>query len=173
MVFVVDIHLLWQAAETEDDIGAVLRCHLLTEKFLIWFLDTKLSKQLRVYIKEPREFGGKLSLAVALGLPLPFAAVAKQLNNIRNDLAHRPSGLDPSQVEQLGREVEGLKAVDPSIDKPITEHWMQVPAKNRGQRYTYGEGSPRNDFCIAAMWFLALAVKWSAAQSAGNNPSAS
>ncbi|MDH1499314.1 hypothetical protein [Comamonas terrigena] len=172
MAFEVDIQLLWQAAETEDDIGAVLRCHLLTEKFLIWFLETKLSKELRVYIKEPREFGGKLSLAVALGLPLEFAAVAKQLNNVRNDLAHRPSGLDPSQVEQLGRMVEGLKAIDSSIE-PLAKCWIEVPAKREGQRYTYGEGSPRNDFCIAAMWFLATAVKWSHLKSAVNTPSQS
>ncbi|MET3395806.1 hypothetical protein ABIC33_006483 [Variovorax sp. 1140] len=54
------------AAETDDEIGAVLRTHLLTEQFLSWFIESKATGDLAKFVKVPRDFKAKLNLAVAL-----------------------------------------------------------------------------------------------------------
>lgn len=95
--------LLIAAAETEDEVGTVLRIHLAIEQILVWFIKHKLTSELAPYVKEPREFGNKLSLAAAFGLPLAFVRVMHQVNSIRNKLAHGTSELGGDQVQELGR----------------------------------------------------------------------
>ena len=160
MTYAIDVNVLMDAFDTEDDVGAVLRGHLLAEQFLNWYIERRLVGELSSYVRPPREFGGKLGIAAALGLPLEFAAVARQLNNIRNKLAHSLHKLNPSQVEQLGRDVNKLLASFPG-QASLEERYIQVENFNGGERYHFGQGPVRHDFGFATMFFLITASNWS------------
>lgn len=162
MSFQVNTMMLIEALETEDDIGAVLRAHLMVEQFLNWYLSIRVQGEIATYIKPPRDYGLKLSFAAALGLPLEFAAVARQLNNIRNKLAHHLDRLDPSHVEQFGRDVEKLVLIYPAFT-PLKSRYLELCEKNPGERYTFGGGNARLDLGIANLAFMETAMFWSVA----------
>jgi hypothetical protein len=153
--------LLIAAAETEDDVGTVLRIHLATEQILVWFINHKRVGGLAPYVKEPREFGNKLSLAAAFGLPLAFVRVIHQINSIRNKLAHGTSRLGADQVQELGRQVEKLVELDHSFTT-LSKRYIELPVKRPGEKITFGSGGSRFDFLIATMAFYGAAMKWAA-----------
>lgn len=82
------IALLNDAFRTEDEIGIVLRLHLLLEQFLTAFLRLKVTADLTKFVPIPRNFGDKLSLSVAFGLNLDLSNSIYHFNKIRNRLAH-------------------------------------------------------------------------------------
>jgi len=79
-----DTGKLIEAAETEDEIGVVLRMHLALDKILNHYLRTRISAERVPYIKIPKYTGQKIPIAAALDLPVPFLAAAHELNRIRN-----------------------------------------------------------------------------------------
>ncbi|WP_154587906.1 hypothetical protein [Burkholderia pseudomallei] len=87
-----DPEVMILAAETDDDIGCILRLHLQIEQLLDFYLGVTRKGEIAEFVRQPRDFSGKLSIAVALGLPIVFARVAKQVNAIRNRLAHEHKG---------------------------------------------------------------------------------
>jgi len=155
--------LLTAAAETEDEVGTVLRIHLAIEQILVWFINHKLTKELAPYVKEPREFGNKLSLAAAFGLPLPFVRVVHQVNVIRNRLAHGSSEIAADQVQELTRQVDKLLEIDSSF-APLSKRYLELPVKRPGERMVFGANGSRLDFLIATMAFYGVAMKWAAVQ---------
>lgn len=155
--------MLIAAAETEDDVGSVLRIHLATEQILVWFIDHKLTSELAPYVKAPREFGNKLSLAAAFGLPLPFVRVIHQINSIRNRLAHGTSELGADQVQELGRQVEKLVELDSSF-VTLSKRYIELPVKRPGEQMKFGTNGAKFDFLIATMAFYGAAMKWAAVQ---------
>ena len=101
------------AAETEDELGTVLRLHLALEHLLNFYLKQKRKGEVASFVREPREFGAKLSLAVAFGFPVIIARVYRQVNIIRNKLAHEPGeSIGSSDVQELARKVNGLSEID-------------------------------------------------------------
>jgi hypothetical protein len=156
--------LLIAAAETEDEIGTVLRFHLAVEQVLVWFIGQRRTAEIAPYVKEPREFGGKLSLAAAFGLPLPLVRVIHQINVIRNKLAHGCANLGADQVQELARQVEKLVELDQSFS-PLKNRYVELPVKRPDERIVFGSGDTRMDFLIAVMAFYSTAIMWAAAQS--------
>ena len=155
-----DPALFIAAAETEDELGCVLRFHLAVEKILVFYIMQHLILGKESYIKVPREYGARLSYAVALGLPIPLAAVARQINNMRNPLAHGDkAALDSGNVQQLGRLVDALCTFDEN-HKPLNQRYLELPVAHPGQRITYGSGDLRLDFVLAAVAFLVTAKTW-------------
>ena len=165
-----DVNLLISAAETEDEVGTVLRTHLIVEKILVWYIDCRRTGEIGNYVKEPREFGNKLSLAAAFGLPLAFVRVLHQLNIIRNKIAHGQAKLAPDQVQELARQVDRLVEVDQSFE-PLSKRYIELPIKRPGERMTFGSGDPRIDFLIAAMTFYSTAITWATSQPSETDPS--
>ncbi|MBB3295094.1 hypothetical protein FHT39_003774 [Mitsuaria sp. BK045] len=158
--FEMDPHVLIAAAETEDEIGAVLRAHLCTEQFLNWFIRVRTEGEMSTFVKEPRDFRAKLSLAVALALPLPFAGAIHQINVIRNGLAHRLDALDSSQVEEFARQVNKLSPLAPDF-APLSSRYITLEQKRPGVKIAFGSEGPRIDFIIASFALLATATVWS------------
>ena len=86
---------LISASESSDEIGVVLRMHLVTESFLEAFICSALDNA-NVFATESDDkvvlklnYHSKLVLAQKLGLPLPAYKGLEKLNNLRNKLAHR------------------------------------------------------------------------------------
>lgn len=157
-----DVNLLIAAAETDDEIGLVLRIHLLVEKVLIWYIGLRIQGELVGYVKGPREFGGKLSLAAAFGLPVAFVRAIHQVNVIRNQLAHGSSTLMPDQVQQLERQVNRLCEMDANFVPP-RKRFVELPQKRPGEQIPFGSGGPSADFFIASLAFLGFAMTWAEA----------
>lgn len=156
-----DFSLLIAAAETEDEIGSVLRIHLIFEKVLEVYLNSCIVGDAVRYVKMPRDFGAKLGLAVAYGIPVPIAAVIHQLNVMRNKLAHPKGGssIQQGDIEQLARMVNGLVAIDPSF-KPVERRYLELPQARPGVQSRYGEQGLRVDFIISGMSAFYTTTEW-------------
>lgn len=159
-----NVETLIALAETKDEVGSVLRAHLLVERFLVSFIDVARVGDRAHLIKQPRDFATKVGLATALGLPLPFASAAYELNVIRNSLAHRMEPIDPSQVAQFAREVDKAVNVVPNF-VPLKIRSLELAQKRPGERIRFGAGV-RTDFVIAAIALLAAVIEWLATRAA-------
>ncbi|MBS0854959.1 MULTISPECIES: hypothetical protein [unclassified Tatumella] len=83
------------SSASTDDIGVVLRMHLVTESFLEAFICSAIGKS-ELFSVEPDDkitlklnYHSKLGLAQKLGLPIPAYRALEKLNGMRNKLAHR------------------------------------------------------------------------------------
>lgn len=160
-MFEVDVDVLVKAFESEDDVGTVLRTHLVFEAFLDWTFKHFVRGDLKTCVQPARSFEGKLSLAAALGLPVELAKAIFQLNKIRNKLAHQMEDINASQVEQFGREVDKAASLCPGV-MPLINASMEFKIRNPGVVYKYGTGNARLDFVMASLNLAAIAIYWSA-----------
>lgn len=147
------------AAETEDEIGTVLRMHLAIDQLLEVYLAHQITEHLKPFIKIPGYTGQKLSFAAAFGMPVPFLKAIHEVNGIRNDLAHKHKSLTKDKVAQLARQVELIKQVDSSF-VPLAKRYIELPVARPGERLTFGDGDVRLDFLIATISLLAAASQW-------------
>lgn len=153
-----DVNIIIAAAETEDELGCVLRFHLMLESLLSFYLDEKCQGELGKYAKPPRDFGQKLGMAAAFGIPMQVAAVIYQVNNMRNKLAHGHSPrLDKGDVQQLARLVNLMSAIDPEFT-PLEDRYIKLPVKRPGKRITFGTEELQIDFVMACIAFWGTAL---------------
>ncbi|EKF9835895.1 hypothetical protein O1D37_003623 [Vibrio cholerae] len=148
------------AAETEDELGTVLRIHGVLEELLDVFLSSKTQGDVAKIVKIPRDFGAKLSLSTAFGLPLSQALVIHQFNVIRNKLAHAKSqSINKGDLIQLARLTESIASNDAEFT-PIKSRYIEFPSKNPGQKLAFGEHGNRIDFVITFFVFYSFLEKW-------------
>jgi len=108
---------LISSSESSDEIGVVLRMHLVTESFLEAFICAAVNNA-NMFSTEPSDkvvlrlnYQSKLGLALKLGLPLPAYKAMERLNTVRNKLAHRiDNGLiDEALLESLSTHTKILQ----------------------------------------------------------------
>ncbi|MGD8174494.1 hypothetical protein [Marinimicrobium agarilyticum] len=158
-----DTETLIRAAESEDEVGTVLRMHLVLDNILDAFLREKITEAMRPYIKIPKYFGQKIPLVTAFGMPIPFVRALRVVNTIRNELAHNTKVLSMDHLSKLAQQVNLLSEIDPSV-KPLNKRYIELPVARPGERITYGCGDLRLDFVIAAMAIIHAMVPWLAKQ---------
>lgn len=158
-----DTEKLIGAAETEDEIGVVLRMHLALEKILNHFLRSQITSDLAPYIKVPGYTAQKISLAAAFGMPVPFLAAAHAVNQIRNGIAHAGDALAHDKVDQLARQVDSIKSINSSFH-PLAKRYVEFSQTQPGKRFTFGASGARIDFLIATFVLVTEMAKWLAAQ---------
>lgn len=159
----IDFDRLIRAVETEDEIGTVLRIHLAMDAALGHFVKRKTAGELEPYIDRPRYTGQRISLAAALGLPIPFLAAAREINKIRNDIAHSESVLTNAAVAKLAQQVDRIAEVNPKFHS-LEKQSISLPAAMPGKKFAFGEGGARLDFSLASLAFLGELSLWLAAQ---------
>ncbi len=150
-----DVQMMIAATETEDEVGCVLRVHLMAENILINYIDSVKNPETEKYLGKMRDFGVKMAVATALGMPRSVLQVLSHINHIRNDFAHRGvSKLHPGDVQNLQRFVDEVGNLKPGYSsvKDRTIEYLD------GKMYSYGEGDLRSDFIISAMTFLSEAI---------------
>ena len=160
--------LLIAAAETEDEVGTVLRIHLAVEQTLVWYLEHRRTDGLEPFVKIPRDFGNKLSLAAAFGLPIGFVRVIHQINVIRNKLAHGNLKLGADQVQELARQVDKLVEID-SCFVPLKSRYLELPVTRPGERMPFGTSEVRLNFLMAAMAFYGAVAQWAHTEISAKN----
>ncbi|MED5024751.1 hypothetical protein [Pseudomonas aeruginosa] len=155
-----DFSLFNEAAETEDEVGTVLRMHLTFEGMLEVLLEMYRTEENKQYL-EGNLFNEKLKLAVALGLPIAMAKVATQINKIRNNIAHPRKGhkVNPDDVKRLTELVKDLQEMDPQACLEIEKFKLEVSVRP-GEVVTYGSGETRHDFFMSAGAAYGIFLKW-------------
>jgi len=108
---------LISSSESSDDIGVVLRMHLVTESFLEAFICAAVNNA-DMFSTEPADkvvlrlnYQSKLGMALKLGLPLPAYKAMERLNTMRNKLAHRIDNelIDESVLESLSTHAKSIQ----------------------------------------------------------------
>lgn len=151
------------AAETEDEIGVVLRMHLALEKVLNHFLRSRITSELAPYIKVPSFTAQKIALAAAFGMPVPFLASAHEINRIRNGMAHDGDTLAKDKVAQLARQVDSIKSINSSFH-PLAKRYVEFSQKQPGKKHAFGASGVRVDFLIATFVLVTEMAQWLASQ---------
>lgn len=154
-----DTEKLIGSAETEDDIGVVLRMHLMLEKILNHFLRSRITSELVPYIKVPSYTAQKIALAAAFGMPVPFLAAAHEVNRIRNGMAHDGDTLVQDKVDQLARQVDSIKSISSSFH-PLAKRYVELSQAQPGKRFTFGTSGVKFDFLIATFVLVTEMAQW-------------
>jgi hypothetical protein len=151
--------LLKDIGTSQDDVGVLLRCHLLAESILGKFLSTYRIGALKTLIPEPQQFGQKLALSSAFGLPVELGLAMHQLNLMRNKLAHgRGARVLPSDVQEFGRKVSVAQKSIPGLRTMEDFNMYLESSKHAGPQPYDGRGT-RFDLIFAfAMLYTTLAT---------------
>lgn len=143
------------AIASTDDVGVVLRLHGITEARLRHFLDLELVDGRELYVRKPEYFAEALALAVAFGMPLPFAAVCKLLNGMRNRVAHYSEpALSSHRVRDFCDAVDRLVSICPDLSALSTSPAFAAAQANPGA------ASSRKMFMIGFFAFFGELNKW-------------
>ena len=148
------------AVETDDELGTVLRFHWLIEAMLVEYLKEKRRGDIGRIVREPRDFGMKLALSAAFGMPLPIAKVIYQINLIRNKIAHSKSTcIENGDLKELVRLVNKLEGLGVMFT-PVQNRYLVMPIRNPSQKFMFGQHGNRIDFAIACFGFYEVFIRW-------------
>lgn len=152
--------LLIDAAETEDEIGAVLRVHLALERVLTFYVAGAIPKEARHLMRMPGNFSGKLAMATGLGLPLPIATACQHVNKIRNKLAHEAGDtLHKKDIDNLMQAVNAAGALEETWTS-VERQSLELTQKRPGVFLKYGEQGSRIDFILCSMSLYGAMLRW-------------
>lgn len=121
---------LYKILEGNDDLGVVIRSHIVVEQSLNLLIASKM-KNIEAYNKLQLEFNQVVKLAVALGLNKDLEPVLNSLGKLRNAFAHQLKPCITSSdannlYETLGQnEKQYLQASLASLKN--TEQYKEVP----------------------------------------------
>lgn len=159
------------AAETEDELGCVLRMHLCLERFLDEFIEKNIPEEDKKFHLKRQTFAGKLSLTVAYGLAKPIAECIYIINRIRNDFAHK-SGimLKGEDNERLANFVDEITIPFIPSDPSVRTSWIELCATRPGEKMGYGKCGPRIDFVLLCSALLKKSSGWLVVDYVRRNP---
>ena len=149
------------AAETEDELGCVLRIHLCLESFLEEFLKNFVQADHKKYHKDRLSFSEKLSLAVAYDLPLSIAEPIQVVNRLRNRCAHAgDSPLESQLANMLADQVDLIEFPGKDNKFTVKKTYVEFCVGRPGEKLKFGENGPRIDFLLVSSYLLANASRW-------------
>lgn len=73
-----------------------------------------------------------------------------EVNEIRNDLAHKVKLLTEDRVAKLARQVDRINEIDEFFN-PLAKQYIELAIARPGQRITFGAGDVRLDFLFSAL----------------------
>jgi len=82
------------------------------------------------------------------------------------DLAHDNGTLTKNKVAQLARQVDSIKAIDPSFH-PLAKRYVEFSSAKPGDKVGFGTAGVRVDFLIASFVLLATMARWMVEQDHG------
>lgn len=152
--------LIINAVETDDEVGASLRFHLLMERLLIVFLESKIADN--KLDKIHRQFGQKLEQSEKLGLLKEICNAIRCVNDIRNSISHIIDGkfidsIDEHLLNELKKQVENLEWVKQLGGLKIIK--LKIPSKF-GERVIMINESKITDLTILAMSILSEMTRY-------------
>lgn len=159
------------AAETEDELGCVLRIHLCLERFLDEFIEKMAPQKDKKFHPQRPQFGGKLSLAVAYGLCESIAEPICIINKVRNNFAHR-SGilLLDADNNNIANCVDQIKVMPEEQGMSVKNRWVELCVIRPGEKLGFGKHGARIDFVIVCSDLLRKATGWMVVEYIRRNP---
>jgi len=160
-----DVDGLLKAVKTEDKIGCVLRCHLITESIMEKAIASKTPVEASGIFDFQRNrisYFAKLQICTALGMPLGLVHYVNRLNKIRNKFGHDINyDLERGLIDDLADICDRNKwsACAKSVKKQRLELSFDEP-----QVIQYGQDI-RVDLIITFIIFIPMLVGWAAAGS--------
>lgn len=162
-----DSDVFVKAVETEDELGCVLRMHLILERLLDEFSMCAIPRSHKKYHPVRLTFSGKLSLATSYGLLEEIAEPIYLINKIRNKFAHDANyQLTPDRIDVLTTAVEKIKLSGQEW-KPMSAAYMEIHSRP-GEKLKFGEHGVKLDFILLSgrlvgkfsQWFVFLSGKY-------------
>ncbi|MSE15559.1 hypothetical protein GKC49_10615 [Pantoea agglomerans] len=160
------------SSESVDDIGVVLRMHLVTESFLEAFICSALGSAEvfstdsddRVVLK--LNYHSKLGLAYKLGLPLPAYRAFEKLNGMRNKLAHRIEHdfITDSTLDSLTSQIRNI---DVGITHPLEEEQAEFFHPNGDSRGVFSLTSEETPKRVKLMILVSALIRRSTQVTVG------
>lgn len=142
--------MIIRAMETEDEVGRILRMHLLVEQMIEIYLEWSIADEMKPVVSVPHQFSQKVTLATALGLPPQIAVAANSLNKIRNRVAHRLGAtLQEGDVRDFALAVDKVRETLDITVVPLAESSVEVASTGRG-KVAFGTAGTEWDFRIAS-----------------------
>lgn len=152
---------LMKAARTEDEIGCVLRSHLIAESIMEKYLVSRTQEKLSRFFnfKDGRmSFSVKVQLCLAFEMPIEFGEFLVGLNKIRNKFGH------DVESELNSRDLDVLAVICDkhgwSSDYPVRTKKIEITTDGDSKEYRYGDVNRRIDFLIIFITFLPVFSGW-------------
>ena len=145
---------IFDALEGEDDLGSVIRAHILIESRLIELIGLFLANP-HYLDKIKLDYYQKVKLIIALGLNDESEAPLNVLGTIRNNFAHKPNHkLTKSQVDSLYKSFSG-------DSKNIIQVALQKASKVENSNYkkSLRQNNLRDQFMFLADAMLQVAIR--------------
>ncbi|GFM52731.1 hypothetical protein PSCICE_39980 [Pseudomonas cichorii] len=150
---------------SNDDVGAILRLQLISERFLEVYLSERVPDESQKFFPKDRSgallkyFNEKLMVAIAYGLPTQLGESLKYLNKIRNDFGHDfEKKLSQSELDNYIVLTESFKhkaAVPYLAEGSIKE----IVIQSDGRRLTIADGLAVG-FVITTFCLMTKAGLW-------------
>lgn len=161
------------AAETEDELGCVLRIHLCLESFLEEFLRHFVPKGDKKYHKDRLTFAEKLSLAVAYALPKSIAEPIQIINRLRNRFAHADNNPLNDEINlKLADYIDQIEFPGKDAKWRVRGTYIEFCVARPGEKLKFGEHGARIDFLLASSHLLGNASRWLVMEYIRKNPNA-
>lgn len=143
-------------AETDDEIGTVLRMHLLVESVLRFYVT---SHPAELSVKDNDGFAKVANVAKSIGMPQEIIDAALQLNKVRNRIAHNIGAtLEVGEISELARRFDGIAvAVEDWV--PIRRRYIDVINLKKG-KVTFGAEGLRLDFLLICTHLYSELLSW-------------
>ncbi|MCZ4344752.1 hypothetical protein [Devosia neptuniae] len=139
MAFDPDIELIISAYETKDDIGKILRCHLVIEQQL----ELLISTSSRAKVDGRTTFYSKINLLRAIKVPEKICISCEALNDLRNKFAHNSKATIANTKASSSKFLSAVEDLIPILPqshgslhrrKEKIEHVIDYQGGDQGQR---------------------------------------
>ncbi|WP_146258420.1 MULTISPECIES: hypothetical protein [unclassified Pseudomonas] len=137
---------LLKILQSEDDLGAVIRSHIIIEQYLNKIIESRLVSADH-YKKIKLNYHNTIKLAIALGLDPRLEKALNALGTLRNDFAHK---LRPEISKQ---DVKNLYTSLDETDKELLQNSFNLTRKNSPALgiSNYQELSPKDKYILNAI----------------------
>ncbi|WP_312630968.1 hypothetical protein [Pantoea piersonii] len=160
------------STDSTDDLGVVLRLHLVTESFLEAFICAAIRKE-DLFDTDPKEgrtfklnYFKKLELAAKLGLPIATFKALDKLNQLRNNLAHKIQNdfIDNSVIESLSSHVKSIGGED---KVPLAEEAAEFYNEDGSKRAKYHLKDPKTPNRVKLMILISSLIRRTTGEALG------
>lgn len=160
-----DVDGLIRAVKTEDNIGCVLRCHLIAESIMEKAIESKTPIEacnIFDFKRNRISYYTKLQLCTALGMPMGLMHYLNRLNKIRNKFGHDIDyDLERTLIDDLADICD--KSKWSAYPKSVKKQKLEL-SFDENQTVPYGQDI-RLDLIITFVTFLPALVGWASTNS--------
>lgn len=160
------------SSDSTDDLGVVLRLHLVTESFLEAFICSAIRKE-DLFENDPKDgrafklnYFKKLEFASRFGLPQPTFKALDKLNQLRNNLAHKIQNdfIENSVIDSLSSHIKSIGGEDKVRLSDERAEFFNPDGSKKGTYHLNGSDTPNR---IKLMILISSLIRRTTGKSLG------